>query len=229
MLDRTPLKDIEPFDLVSLAGIDSWMYAVTDIYAIEHDYDNEHDQLNALKKYISRSTPKDHTFLALFVFGEIPDSWTYVELRTRLLTIIAKGIANSYKKSQIKLSEYRPTQIQQFFKSIQAKQYESDKGQDVTELCEKYDVEWDTIKNFKRHDDFYDLGGIVKSKTDKLTKITYIYRDPNKKFYKNMNYNNRDTGNLFYEYLVEHNIEVETDDLLPDDLLSSDLDLDSFD
>lgn len=183
MLDRTPLKDREPFDLVSLAGIDSWMYAVTDIYAIENDYDNEEDRLNALKKYISRSNPKDHTFLALFVFGEIPDSWTYVELRTRLLTIIAKGIAGSYKNSKVMPTEYVRSNIERFFESITTEK------QDATELCERYGLTWDTVKNFSRHDLHAKGSGIVKSKTDKVTKITYVYRDINKRFYGRVDVN----------------------------------------
>ena len=209
MLDRTPLKDREPFDLVSLAGIDSWMYAVTDIYAIEHDYDNEHDQLNALKKYISRSNPKDHTFLALFVFGEIPDSWTYVELRTRLLKIIAKGIADSYKNSKVMPTEYVRSNIERFFDSITSEK------QDVLDLCEQFEVTWDTVKNFSRHDLHAKGRGIVKSKTDKVTRITYVYRDINKRYYGRV-----DT----------HNAMAFRDDLLREyPWKDGDLDLDSFD
>lgn len=183
MLDRTPLKDREPFDLVSLGGIDAWMFAVVDIYGIESDYDNEEDQLNALKKYISRSDPKDHTFLALFVFGEIPDSWTYVELRTRLLKIITKGIADSYKNSKTMPAECTRTNIERFFESITSEK------QDAYDLCEKYALTWDTVKNFSRHDLHAKGSGIVKSKTDKVTRITYVYREINKRFYGRVDVN----------------------------------------
>ena len=209
MLDKTPLKDREPFDLVSLAGLDSWMNAVTDIYAMERDYDNEHDRLNALKKYISRPNPKDHTFLALFVFGEIPDSWTYVELRSRLLTIIAKGIADSYKNSKVMPTEYVRSNIERFFESITTEK------QDAAELCDQYKLTWDTVKNFSRHDLHAKGRGIVKSKTDKLTKITYVYRDINKRYYGRV-----DT----------HNTMAFMDDLLREySWKEGDLDLDSFD
>ena len=183
MLNKTPLKDRETFDLVSLASIDSWMHAIADIYAIEHDHDNEHDQLNALKNYVSRSNPEDHTFLALFVFGEIPDSWTYVELRTRLLTIIVKGIADSYKKSKVMPAEYVRSNIERFFESITTEK------QDAAELCDQYELTWDTVKNFSRHDLHAKGRGIVKSKTDKLTRITYVYRDINKRFYGRVDVN----------------------------------------
>ena len=215
MLDRTPLRDREPFDLVSLAGIDSWMYAVTDIYAIEHDYDNEEDRLNALKKYISRSNPKDHTFLALFVFGEIPDSWTYIELRTRLLKIVTKGIADSYKNSKVMPTEYIRSNIERFFESITTEK------KDAAELCDQYELTWDTVKNFSRHDLHAKGSGIVKSKTDKVTKITYVYRDINKRFYGRVDVNGDQ------QWLEDLQREHHDDDM---DLSLDDIELpDSFD
>ena len=50
-------------------------------------------------------------------------------------------------------------------------------------MCERFNVAWDTVKNFKRHD-HHETMGIVRRKTDKVTKITYVYRDPSKTFYR---------------------------------------------
>ena len=209
MLDRTPLKDRKPFDLLLLTGIDPWMQAINDVYSIESNYINERDRLAALKKYIFKSEV-DNTFLSHFVFGDIPDSWTYQELRDRLLIIIVKGISDSYKNSKKSFKEYVPTNIEQFFDSI------TQDKQDVYDLCEKYGLKWDTVKNFSRHDIYCRTRGIVRSKTDKFTKITYVFRDPNKNEY------GREYGIPVNDYML-YVLGITKSDL------DDNLDLDSFD
>ena len=183
MLNRTRLKDRKPNDLIASWSIEIWMDVVNEIYAIERDHDEEH-RLDALQKYISWSdNRKERSLISGYLSGDMPDCSTYEELRTMLLVnVVAENISRSYKLSKIIPCKEELDRITQFFDNITVKQHDNDEGQDVAELCDAYGVEWDTVKNFKRHDHDAFMG-IVRSKTDKLTKITYVYRDPSKTFY----------------------------------------------
>ena len=109
MLDKTPLKDRKPIDFPLSLHLHMCMFAVADIYTIEHDYDDEQQRLDALKKYMyrkmympdSKKTVAD-TYLSTFALGDIPDSWSYDDLRLRLASVLAEHITIICKNNKIK-------------------------------------------------------------------------------------------------------------------------------
>ncbi len=155
------------------------MENIRDIYQLEH----ADDPLFALKEHLFDRSNYISLFVNAKAISAVEDI-TYIELRSFLFAqVIPKLIYKQYIRHLQDESEVPLSRIQKFFLAVKAKQDGNDKGQNIDSLCDKFGLEWDSVKNFKRNDDYEVMYGIVRSKTNKADRMTYVFRDPSKLFY----------------------------------------------